>query len=87
MEDTLYISQNSYQQIVYDFIVSEEYKTLLEHTTNGNEVLFKDGFIFGLCWASMLTCKAKKLDLNCLVSNMKEYLETKDCSSTEQAVE
>ena len=58
-KDTLYIDLNSYQHLIWEFIQSGEYKKILSTMRDGDNPLFHDGFIQGLCWASMMSVNAK----------------------------
>lgn len=52
-----YISKEDFTEMILDIIENEKYKKFLKSMANGGEPLFEEGFVQGLCFASILTCK------------------------------
>ena len=51
----VFINQQEYQTKILNTITSGEFKEIIKNMQNGENPLFKDGFIQGMAWASILT--------------------------------
>lgn len=61
--DNVYLNKDKYQRLLCDFITSGEYNKVLEFTHNGDNRDVRNGFMLGLCWASMLTSKPEVMEM------------------------
>lgn len=52
---TTFINQREFQSYILRFISSEKYKEVLKNMISGDDEKFQQGFIQGMCWASLLT--------------------------------
>ena len=50
-----YIKKIKSQEEILNFIITGEYKKILENMIDGDDKKFQMGFIQGLCWSSILT--------------------------------
>lgn len=79
-----YVKITEFQEEILNFIITEEYKKILENMIDGNDKKFQIGFIQGLCWSSILTSTipnyTDKGEAN--GSNSKTRTGFKDSSST-----
>lgn len=53
------IDQQEYQSEILNNITSGKFKEITKNMQNGEEPLFKDGFIQGMAYASILTSQIK----------------------------
>ncbi len=51
----VFINQREFQSYILKFISSEKYKEILTNMISGDDEKFQQGFVQGLCWASLLT--------------------------------
>lgn len=51
----VFINQQEYQTKILNTITSGEFKEIIKNMQNGEDPIFKDGFIQGMAWASILT--------------------------------
>ena len=51
------IDTEEFQQYILDIILSGEYKKICNNTSYPDSDEFQRGFMFGLTWASLSTCK------------------------------
>lgn len=58
-----YIEPEDFQRLILDFITSGECDKVIEQSWQKNDPAFRNGFISGLSWASMMTCKVKHFTL------------------------
>lgn len=69
---SIFINQREFQSYILNFISSEKYKEVLENMINGNDEKFQQGFIQGLCWASLLTSQINNFYADIPQSQAKE---------------
>ena len=70
---SIFINQREFQSYILKFISSEKYKEILANMINGDDEKFQQGFIQGLCWASLLTSQ-----INNFYANIPETPEGKE---------
>ncbi len=51
----VFINQREFQSYILKFISSEKNKEILTNMISGDDEKFQQGFVQGLCWASLLT--------------------------------
>ena len=71
-----FLDLKDYQNVVMNFVTKEEYKEVLKSMINGDDPAFQQGFIQGLCWASLISVKAKQY-----FANIEEEVEDNDSDS------
>ena len=82
INNKVYFDRDDFQHLIWEFISSGEYKKILEHMRDGDNTLFHDGFIQGLCWASMMSVNARAFDMKELENFIEGYKEMIEITST-----
>lgn len=78
---SIFINQREFQSYILNFVSSEKYKEILENMINGNDEKFQQGFIQGLCWASLLTSQINNFYADIPQSQVKEKEVINDSNS------
>lgn len=66
------IDQQEYQSKILNNITNGEFKEIIKNMQNGEEPLFKDGFVQGMAYASLLTSQVKYYYANVNEENLND---------------